>query len=263
MKISGIFNGRRFILAYIAIATIGIGLLGEIGVTVYWWSYYHPFSAHSQRTVLDTYLCTMMCWIFSIFSFILVILTLVSKFIDSISNNQCASTSIIVFMIILTSISCLLGGLTGCLGFSTTYFEFCASSECTKQNMKCYNTWVDSLHKKLFEYAHNNHKGKEYGEWIYKMTKKIVNDSDKVDDLEEDLVTGVEYAVEKNSIDDFSSLVDKIYYSDYAVFNDSLCKTVGIPTLLFAIVELIGLILFCVAGVCCGASSAADFQMMN
>lgn len=260
MRISSVFEGSRSILVWVAIGLMGASLFVELVVTAYWWSYYHPFGIHYNYLVKATYICTLMCWIFSLIALLLLILIVVSYFvIKPLADSDALSTLIVVIFSIFSIIACLFGIICGALGIIKPNYTYISGSTTYKYDCKCY-TQLFSHADEAFDYAYDNNKAKDYGEFMYKLLMKIVKDKEVKDVTKEEFLEGMAPIFLETNKDLARKAFDEEMFELMSLnYNSNLCTSTGAPALVFAVILIVGLIVFACGG-CCVKSGVGNSQ---
>ena len=183
MGISAIYSGSCSILAWVSTILLGIGLLVELIVGAYWWSYLNPFGAHYGGQTYAQYVLTLMTWIFALISLVFLIFIVISNFlIPACADNGCCSCTLITFFDIFTIITMLIGLVTGIFGLLPYKYTIVHISPIPNEEfkLKCQADLV--LHcTKAVKYTYENQdKLKDYGDWLYKFFKKAIDPVSKI-----------------------------------------------------------------------------------
>lgn len=259
MRISDAFEGSRSILMWIATGVMGASLIVELVVTAYWWSFYHPFAIHYNPIVMIIYIATIFCWIFALVSLVLLILMVVSHFfIKPIADSSVISTLIVAFYSIFAIIVCLFGlisGVFGLINFDYTHYE---GNVEMKYKCKCLTFLFHNTYRP-YNYAYDKKKYKDYADMIYKILKKTMKGAKDL--TKEYIYTAfMPYFAGPKNEDAFEEEMMGLMEPEY---NSNLCSSTGAPALVFAIVLMVGLILFAVAACCCGAKAGVGNESLD
>ncbi|KAK8892344.1 hypothetical protein M9Y10_029570 [Tritrichomonas musculus] len=255
MRISDAFDGSRSLLMWIATGAMGASLFVELVVTAYWWSFYHPFAIHYNPIVMILYLATTFCWVFALVSLVLLILMVVSHFfIKPIADSSAISTLIVVFYTIFAIIVCLFGLISGVFGLLN--LEFTIGD--IKYKSKCL-TMLFHLTNRPYNYAYDNNKAEDYGNMIYKILKKTLKNTDGFT-KESFFYEFAPFFLGEKQAEEFETQMSNNALREY---NSNLCSATGAPALVFAIILMVGLILFAIAACCCGAKASVGNESMD
>ena len=272
MLIKNFFRGSNGILACVSFTLLFIGLLSCLVISGYWFSYYYPYGKHAEYTALATYYCTLLCLIFSLIGLVILIFILISYFIPQISENTIISGISVTFFTIFSILSIIAGLLCGVLGSFVINpnglyeYEYGDPDYLKNYDAKCYPLLFYSFSNDLFDYVDEKNDIKGYAKWIVKIGKKISKDIKKfIKEVEEktkykmeDIVAEALDLCRMNNSCSVSTLVDYYFYYTNPSYNDSLCKEVGIPSFVFSIITLIGIVLFAVSCCCSGKNEDAN-----
>ncbi|KAK8838697.1 hypothetical protein M9Y10_032736 [Tritrichomonas musculus] len=251
MKIADVFSGRRFILAYISVGVIAVGLFADLIINALWFSYFNPYGGHSEGWMSAQYFCTLFSFIFSLLALVLVILIVVSYFfISAISENPLISLLISIIMIVFSIISIATSIYTGVYGsLSFDHIHYSPDGGYVI-NAKCYNPIISSFTKKSFDYAYKKSQEEKYANWIYKIASKVIKDFDKSKEYKDQFVLSIATFVALNQPEKLESGIISLVWVRGREFNSSLCSSLGVPSIIFAVFQIVGLILLCIASFC-------------
>lgn len=280
MFIQAFFIGPRKILAFISVGILFGGLLSCLIISSYWFSYYNPYASHADYTVIATYYCTVFCIIFSLLGLIVLIFIVISFFfISSFSKNSVITTIAVVLLTIFSICSIIAGLLCGILGV-TDINPNRLYDDIKEFNPKCHTLLIDQIGANMYDYALSKNDAKGYGTWLYKLLSKIIPDwknhfidffknkfNVNMTDIEKnDMVDYVQFWFDNEPIE-----ITENHYYTFSAFNDillaeskpkyssALCSDVGVPSIIFSVVTLIGLILFAFS-CCCSSEDKHSFS---
>ena len=123
---------------------------------------------------------------------------------------------------------------------------------------KCYPLLIDSFTGGMLDYALRENDAKGYAKWLVRIARKISKDLDDYmgSKAEDQIAKGIDECKRKDDYESYLCIkelekeIDDLFYYANPKYNDSLCKDVGIPSFVFAIFVLIGLILFAISSCC-------------
>lgn len=191
-------------LINLSLLLISVGLIANFITTIIWWLRINPWLLHSKHPGKFVNLSTFICWILSLVDLLLIAILFVFK---KKFKSQLKNT--FTFMICLCSL------ISFILGIAASFFalrnEKVSLGKFGKLNNKCYSYVLQ--YNSIKEWAVKNGKVVEFEAWYKNLINKISNC--KSSDCDH-----------KNP------------------YNEYLCLEVGIPTLVFAIVQVSGIILF-------------------
>ena len=276
MLIKNFFRGSKGILACVSFTFLFIGLLSCLVISGYWFSYYNPYGKHAEYTALATYYCTLLCLIFSLIGLVILILIFVSYFcIPQISENAIISVISVTLLTIFSIVSIIAGLLCGILGSFVINpnglyeYSYPDPDYLKHYDAKCYPLLFYSFGNDLFDYVDEKNDIEGYAKWMVKIGKKISKDIKKfIKEVEEktkhkmeDIVAEALDLCRRNNTCYVDKLVEYYFYYTNPSYNDSLCKDVGIPSFVFSIITLIGIVLFAVS--CCCSGKDGDTHSLS
>ena len=272
MLIKNFFKGSRKMIAYASMILIFIGMFSCFVISTYWFSNYTPYGAHGDILVKVIYYCLLLCFIFSLIGFLVLVLMFVSYFfIPKIAESSALSVTLVTFLTIFSILSIIASLLCGVIGsIEVNVNEYLNDEDKVKDfNGRCYPWLVSSIAIEMFEHAMETKDIKGFAKWIVKIARKISNDFKKAFDeignkkAEESFVKVMEkcIAIEDTDPHCFEDEMIEFFVQDNLEYNNSLCKDVGVPSCIFAIFTLVGLILFAVS--CCCKGNAGDERSLS
>lgn len=193
-------------LIYLSFILIGVGLIANFISTIIWWVRIQPWLLHSKHPGKIVNISTFICWILSLFCIILMTVFLIkfrSEIHESFFNSKSKYFQLIIYLL------SILGSISGIVSsFYALKNDKISLGKFGKLNNKCYNYVLQYSYIK--KWAIDHQKEKEFETWYNKLMNKISK-------------------CHKNDCD---------YKNPY---NEYLCKEVGIPTLIFACVQIFGI----------------------
>ena len=206
------FLAKHFkLLVYLSMILIALGLISDFIITIVWWLRIHPWMAHAKQSGKLVYISTFMCWIISLIGFIsILILFSKSKYLQ-LQSKEIAFPPWMTYFTIIICLSSLLSSVSGVTASSFALKnEKVSLGKFGKLKNKCYRYILQSNPMK--EWAIKKGKEEEFETWYNDLLDKI--SSCKSSDCDH-----------KNP------------YKQYLFYE------VGVPTLIFSIIEIIGIIL--------------------
>ena len=217
MGLDNLFSDKKTITV-IAMIVIGVGLLGDFVASIVWWSRIQPWFSHGLKSGKTVYQCILACWVLSLVGLIAIIIFIIfTFFVSSICDSITGNTLILTICIVIVgavSVGSIVSGAYGSSFAVKNPFDYAK---------KCYEDgdYENPDDDCIEEYLKN---------------KCVIYVSEGAD--------GASQWAEKNGKeDDLRKWKEKYIYTK----NKQLCGDVGIPTLVFALVQAIGIIIFIVA----------------
>lgn len=287
MIIHNFFGGKNQIFAFITAGLLFAGLFSCLVISGYWYSYY-TYGVHADYTVLATYYCTLLCMVFSLLALVVLIFMVVSHFFLSvISESRLFSNIIVIVLTVFSIISVLTGLLCGVLGVMdidpNDNYDWLDNPHF---DPKCHSLLIYEFSRDMYYYARDHNDAKGFGTWMHKIVTKIYPDakelisniSKEFDIKGKDLFISIlQYAFENDDYVNIteltgSKLAAQIFgyenihieeFMDYtlagfdsedisyaAEYSNALCKTVGVPSIIFSILTIAGLVFLLIFGCC-------------
>lgn len=287
MIIHNFFGGKNQLFAFITAGILFAGLFPCLVISGYWYSFY-TYGKHAEYIALATYYCTLLCMVFSLLALVVLIFMVVSHFFLSfISESRLFSNIIVIVLTVFSIFSIITGLLCGVLGVTDIdpkdNYDWLDKS---RFDPKCHSLLIFELSRALYFYAKDHNDAKGYGTWMHKIVTKIYPDAKELisnisreyDIKEKDIfIDTLQYAFENDDyinvtelinskivdvifgrdtfyIDDFMDFTLAGFDSEYihyaAKYSDALCKTVGIPSIIFSILTIAGLVFLLIFGCC-------------
>ena len=234
-NLNALFTGPKKNFILISLVILGIGLLADFITNVVWFSRIDPWYRYGSSSMKATYNSTCVCWFFSMIGLIAVAILLMSFFFiknlfSKISEGTSTSILTIVVITVLSLISLISAFVSASYGlkefYSKEYFSRINDDDDdygnynieVPMNYKCYSYNEEEDYEQIAAYAFYKNKMNSYYKWQEKIGKKIYKEYIYTDE------DG-----------------DRAYATKYTNY---LCSEVGIPSLVFGIVQIIGLCLF-------------------
>lgn len=224
LTLEGIFTSGKKLLALISLILIGAGLFADFITNVVWFSRIDPWFMHGLGSCPGTYQSTAVCWFFSLVGLILIALLIIFYFFmkplfEKITGRAgytvitIATISCVVIISIISAIVASSYGLKETYSQDDSYYD-----DEVAVNKKCYEAMdIENSYEAMYYWALARNKLKSFDKWGQKFMEKII--------------------IEKREYIDG----EYIYTTK---FTNYLCAEVGAPSLVFAIVQIFGLILF-------------------
>lgn len=228
LTLEGIFTGGKKLLALISLILIGAGLFADFITNVVWFSRIDPWFMHGLGSCHGTYQSTAVCWFFSLVGLILIALLIIFYFFmkplfEKITGRAgytvitIATISCVVIISIISAIVASSYGLKETYSIEDSYY-----GDEVAVNMKCYAYMdIENSLDAMVSWALARNKLKSFDKWGQKFMEKAI--------------------IEKRECIDDGEYEQCIYTTKYTNY---LCAEVGAPSLVFAIVQIFGLILF-------------------
>lgn len=211
MGVDEMFSGKKT-FTIIAMIVLLVGFIGDLIVPIMWWTRIQPWFSHGLKEGKTVYQCVLACWVLSLIGTILLIVFLIlTFFVQSVCDSITGNTIVLVICFIVVggvSVGCIVSGIYGSTFAvkNPSLEDFMNDDDSTVKN-KCYKYLTLGIAGAT--------------EWAIK--------NGKLDDL-------------MKRLEDIGKHLEKNGKPDYSY----LCVEVGIPTLVFSIVQVIGLVLFVV-----------------
>lgn len=228
LTLEGIFTGGKKLLALISLILIGAGLFADFITNVVWFSRIDPWFMHGLGSCPGTYQSTAVCWFFSLVGLILIALLIIFYFFmkplfEKITGRAGYTVITIATISCVVIISIISAIVASSYGLRETYtIKDNIYGDEVAVNMKCYAYMdIESSYYAMISWAFARNKLNSFYKWMVKFSEKAVIEKEEcIDD------------------GDYQHCIDTTTYKNY------LCAEVGAPSLVFAIVQIIGLILF-------------------
>lgn len=271
MIIHNFFSGKNQLFAFITAGILFAGLFSCLVISGYWFSYYNSYGKHAEYTVLATYYCTLLCMVFSLLALVVLIFMVVSHFFLSfISENRLFSNIIVIVLTVFSIFSIITGLLCGVLG--VTDINPNGLYEYVKQvnshfDPKCHTLLIDGISGSMYYYAKEHNDARGYGSWMSKILKKICPDIYKFLESypqamektpKEFIIYMLEQFMNENDDRGWAREVDALLAESGAKYSNALCKSVGVPSFIFSIFTIVGLVFLAIFGCCAKGDDASE-----
>ena len=233
MTLEAIFGSEKKILVIVSLIMIAAGVFADFIVDIVWWSRLHPWFAHAEKTGKTTYGSLTAAWVFCLVNIIILALIAIFKFFvqsvyEKIGENRLISIVVIGVVSVLSVVIAICSIIPSGYGLKNTKDE-------RGFNYKCM-LYLDDGFQGVYKYF-----GKKYNK------------------SPEDIEYYMNLFIEEEDLDlpkdvrDFAKWFRKFYFNFYQMdpfkVTDYYCAAVGAPSLVFALVLLVGVILFLVVAV--------------
>ena len=237
MTLEAIFGSEKKILVIVSLIMIAAGVFADFIVDIVWWSRLHPWFAHAEKTGKTTYGSLTAAWVFCLVNIIILALIAIFKFFvqsvyEKIGENRLISIVVIGVVSVLSVVIAICSIIPSGYGLKNTKGE-------------------GGFNYKCLSYLEDGFQG------VCKYLGKKHNASPEI--IEGVIYSFIDYEEEEyidylpKDVRDFGKWYRKVYFNffkrDSFKVTDYYCAAVGAPSLVFALVLLVGVILFLVVAV--------------
>ncbi|KAK8849902.1 hypothetical protein M9Y10_018491 [Tritrichomonas musculus] len=269
MIIHNFFSGKNQLFAFITAGILFAGLFSCLVISGYWFSYYNSYGKHAEYTVLATYYCTLLCMVFSLLALVVLIFMVVSHFFLSfISENRLFSNIIVIVLTVFSIFSIITGLLCGVLGVTDINPNGLYDDvENPTFDPKCHTLLIDGFSGTMYYYAKEHNDAKGYGSWMYKILKKICPEVTKFLESylqeselkpKEFIIYILQLSIDEDDVSGWAREVDTLLAESGAKYSNALCKSVGVPSFIFSIFTIVGLVFLAIFGCCAKGDDASE-----
>ena len=223
MTLEAILGSEKKTIVIISVILIAAGVLADFIVDIVWWTRIHPWFSYGLKTAKTTYGSLTAAWVFCLVVIIILALMAIFKFFVQSIYEKIGENRLISIVVI---------GIVSVLSVVIAICSIIPSGYALKQekedgaNMKCFRYlaegmgWVEE------------HFYKNYGKYSYEF-----NDEE---DIPKEVLDYLEW--EKKFFGHALNEEDE-------EITDYYCAAVGAPALVFALILLVGVVLFLVVAV--------------